>query len=287
MRKQKLSLGGVEHSTSAPTYASTYLDPLLWLTPLTSAGLNPFGGSPTTRTAIDFAFGAAQPNPYTIFDPESSVDSLVATNWNKSLGSQTQTVITTDGQTKVLTGEQAAVYSALSAWASVANIDLHLSTSLSTADFKFLVTNDTGMQNFWSGEKGVLGFTELPYNYGPNYGVDDPHYSPGFSVYNQGGFGWTAGGLQPSGYGYVTVLHEIGHLFGLDHPWNEGGYYINPDLSRGAPEPFFPGATGASQTGDYGLNQGVFTTMTYNDGWKGQPSKSADWATKKDPEPLT
>src|SRR4051794_1341753 len=150
MHKQTLSLGDVEHSTSAPTYASTYLGPLLWLTPLTSAGLNPFGGSPTTRTTIDFAFGAAQPNPYTIFDPESSVDSLVATNWNKSLGSQTQTVMTTDGQTKVLTGEQAAVYSALSAWASVANIDLHLSNSLPTADFKFLVTNDTGMQNFWS-----------------------------------------------------------------------------------------------------------------------------------------
>ena len=40
--------------------------------------------------------------------------------------------------------------------------------------------------------------------------------------------------------------------------------------------PGFPGATSA-KSGVNGLNQGVFTTMTYNDGWSGQPSKSIDW----------
>ena len=120
-------------------------------------------------------------------------------------------------------------------------------------------------------------------NYGPNYGVDDPHYSAGYAVFNQDGYGWTSTGLMPGGYGYVTILHEIGHLFGLDHPWDEGGFYVNADDLLGAPEPFFPGATATYKTGVNGLNQGVFTTMTYNDGWSGQPSKSADWGYQMGP----
>jgi serralysin len=88
---------------------------------------------------------------------------------------------------------------------------------------------------------------------------------------------------MPGGYGYITILHEIGHLFGLDHPWDEGGFYVNEDHSLGAPEPFFPGATATYKTGVNGLNQGVFTTMTYNDGWSSQPSKSADWGYQMGP----
>ena len=100
------------------------------------------------------------------------------------------------------------------------------------------------MQRFWSGERGVLGFSELPNNYGPNYGIDDPSYSPGYAVFNQEGYGWTANGLKPGGYGYVTVLHEIGHLFGLDHPWDEGGFYWEGGVKHA--EPGFPGATARS-----------------------------------------
>src|SRR5215212_8949762 len=122
---------------------------------------------------------------------------------------------------------------------------------------------------------------------GPNYDIITDKYSPGFSVFNQGGYGWTDTALNPGGYGYVTILHEIGHLFGLDHPWDEGGFYVER-LDDGSyvhtgPEPFFPGATGTYKTGDNGLNQGIYTTMTYNDGWKGQPSKSIDWGYQKGP----
>ncbi len=41
----------------------------------------------------------------------------------------------------------------------------------------------------------------------------------------------------------------MGHLFGLDHPFDEGGHYLD-----GRPEPFFPGATTANRAGTDGLN---------------------------------
>ncbi len=269
MKARSLS---ASEEASSESLGNAYLDALLWLTPV-----NPFGGA--NATTISFSFGSA--GDYTLYDPESTVDFLRGTNWNALVGPKTAVSLPNGDVISfpngVTTGEQAATYVALITWANVANFTLHYTSQLNNADFKFLVTDEIGMRNFWSGEKGVLGFAELPNNYGPNYGIDDPNYSSGYAVFNQNGYGWTTKGLAPGGYGFVTILHEIGHLFGLDHPWNEGGYYINEDGSRGAPEPFFPGATTSNKTGENALNQGIFTTMSYNDGWNKQPSKSTDW----------
>jgi hypothetical protein len=43
------------------------------------------------------------------------------------------------------------------------------------------------------------------------------------------------------------------------------------------PEPYIPGANAWNNTGDYGLNQGPYTTMGYTDGWSGQPAKGPDY----------
>jgi hypothetical protein len=56
-------------------------------------------------------------------------------------------------------------------------------------------------------------------------------------------------GVQQGGYGWMTVLHEIGHTLGLKHPgnYNAGG--------GGTPGPYLPAATDARQ----------YTIMSYKD----------------------
>ena len=52
---------------------------------------------------------------------------------------------------------------------------------------------------------------------------------------------------------------------GLAHPHDGGG---EADRTK------FPGVSSPSSTGTNGLNQGIWTTMTYNSGWKSQPATS-------------
>jgi serralysin len=86
----------------------------------------------------------------------------------------------------------------------------------------------------------------------------------GTGVFNVGGLGWDrdggAGTLAQGGYGFVTIIHELGHGMGLAHPFDNGGGST-----------VFPGVGSSSDTGSYGLDQGVYTTMAYNDGWKLDP----------------
>jgi serralysin len=62
------------------------------------------------------------------------------------------------------------------------------------------------------------------------------------------------------GDGLNTVLHEIGHGLGLAHPHDGGDPWTGTT---------FPGVFDAFSIGDYGLNQGVWTIMSYNSGWEG------------------
>ena len=98
------------------------------------------------------------------------------------------------------------------------------------------------------------------------------HFNPpgttnaGVGVFSQIGDGWDeslpgTGGLEQGGYGFVTMLHELGHGLGMAHPHDNGGTST-----------IWQGVTGAFDSfGVFDLNQGIYTTMSYNDGWQLQP----------------
>jgi serralysin len=68
---------------------------------------------------------------------------------------------------------------------------------------------------------------------------------------------YSSNALYKGGYDYITWMHEIGHAMGLAHPHDNGG---NSTI--------YPGVTGSDSLGYNNLNQGIFTTMSYNDGWE-------------------
>lgn len=75
-----------------------------------------------------------------------------------------------------------------------------------------------------------------------------------------------AGGfLEPGAFGYSNFIHEFGHGLGLSHPHDNGGTSF-----------VFSGVSGSGDIGDNGLNQEVFTVMSYNKGWRAGPNGSSE-----------
>jgi serralysin len=67
--------------------------------------------------------------------------------------------------------------------------------------------------------------------------------------------------LAPGSADYITFMHEFAHAMGLAHPHDAGGGSLQ-----------FPGVSQPGHVGYHGLNQGVFTTMSANDGWLTGPN---------------
>jgi len=91
----------------------------------------------------------------------------------------------------------------------------------------------------------------------------------GYGAFNPTGFGWSTAGLLPGGAGFTTLIHEFGHGLGLAHPHDNGG---GSEIMQGVLGAF-------SSYGTYFMNQGVFTVMSYNDGWPREPGTPAVTAT--------
>lgn len=142
--------------------------------------------------------------------------------------------------------EAAVIRRALESWSNVAELHFTRTTNPNAAALYESKTTLGG---------GLLGQHSLPsgaFNTGSSFQADGE-----FDTANL-----VAGGLRAGSYGYVTLVHELGHGLGLDHP--HAGLEVSPiDGSK-----LFPGVTHIF--GDYGdnnLNQGIFTVMSYNDGW--------------------
>lgn len=155
-------------------------------------------------------------------------------------------------------GASKAFVAAAEAWKAVSNIPLKASP------FYYNGSGTTSANwiekyEFLGTETSELGYHELPtagqfsFTFQINGGFNSQ--SPVFTRENN----------AIGGYSFTTFLHEIGHALGLDHPHDSA---------------LFPGVTSASSLGDFGLNQGLFTVMSYNDGYaaKGDsPSLSYGW----------
>ena len=136
-------------------------------------------------------------------------------------------------------------------------------------DVEFVETTNTADADF------VLNKVN---SFGLFLGVMNP---PGESGEGQAGFnggvgsvGWdegdgngnpTNGGLEQGGFGFVTLIHEFGHGLGLAHPHDNGGG-----------SEILPGVGNSDDTGDLDANQGVYTMMSYVDGWETHPDGPLD-----------
>ncbi len=154
--------------------------------------------------------------------------------------------------------EQETAMAALEAYAAVADLTFHVTADAREATFT-LTKSET--------RHGSLGYMNLP----------DPAYgdAQGIAWFNSLPF-WgdeNSGMLDPGSYTFSIFLHEFGHGLGLAHPFEESG------ASTVMP-PVGPGL---------GLDQGVFTVMSYNDGWPEAPEGSPDsyvWGWNLGPSPI-
>ncbi|GAB5374671.1 MAG: M10 family metallopeptidase [Acuticoccus sp.] len=100
--------------------------------------------------------------------------------------------------------------------------------------------------------------------------------------FRRDGFGWHedgGNGLKPGGRGFSTLIHEIGHALGFDHLHDDrAGSDIWADVSDLA--------AGRYSTGKAGLNQDVFSVMSYNEGWSGGPDARGGYGHSKGPMAL-
>ncbi|MFT4742071.1 MAG: serralysin [Yoonia sp.] len=106
----------------------------------------------------------------------------------------------------------------------------------------------------------VLDLNEISNEPNPYLGYFNPPgtFNEGIGVFNGDLWDRTAGGdLERGGFGYVTVVHELLHGLGMAHPHDTGG---TSNIMSGVSSNF-------GDYGDFDLNQGIFTVMTYNSGY--------------------
>lgn len=138
--------------------------------------------------------------------------------------------------------EQAQFIQAMDSLSEVIDLDFNIVSSADDADFTLVLD-----LNEFSSFNEVLG-TFIP----------PGEYNEGVGVFNGALWDRSPGGdLEQGGNGYVTMVHELLHGLGLAHPHDNGG---TSSVMKGVTDEF-------DDYGNFNLNQGVFTVMTYNSGY--------------------
>jgi serralysin len=163
-----------------------------------------------------------------------------------------------------LTHQITAIDNAVAAYNNVCNIDLsYVSPGDANVDIIFATLNNSDfVATFGISALGIHEVPEGTDNFAP-FGLGAEVC---LGVYNLSLFSADTDSFDIGGFDYVTLIHELGHGLGLAHPHDTGGYST-----------IFAGVT--SSFGDYGdnnQNQGIFTTMSYNDGWQTQYPSHTD-----------
>lgn len=150
--------------------------------------------------------------------------------------------------------EREAVFTSLEQFSSVSDIVYIEVDNRDDADFVY-----TSYQGTPGPGVSLLGSMSPP---------DEPN--EGLAQFNSGDERWNSTNLQQGGFSFVTLIHEFGHGHGLAHPHDNGGH---SGIMRGV-EPEGAGVADYT-TGDFELNQGVYTMMSYEDGWQSSPYGNA------------
>jgi Ca2+-binding RTX toxin-like protein len=210
--------------------------------------------------------GVADTGTYTISLTEVAVEDLSpldALEWGYVAPSVIDVYFVPGGVDVVEGGSFGSSYTA-SAWTQ-SEIDqamLAFEQYENVANLTFNVTANAADAEFFMIESPEIP----PYGYwwvgGNSIELDGTAYNPdGAGAFNSTDPTWSTAGLEQGGFGFITLIHEIGHGLGLAHPHDGGGA---SDIMLGV----------SSEFGDFGafdLNQGIYTTMTYNDGWATAP----------------
>ena len=141
----------------------------------------------------------------------------------------------------------------LKKWTDLVGIEIKEAENERNSHLKFYITQE------------ILGF--LAFQVGP---TGDSYQGVGLYVRYKDQYSkyWTST-LEEGGFGFTTILHEMGHAVGLAHPHDQGGG-----------SSIFPGVDHSGDLGDNDLNQNVFTVMSYNDiGTDFNPNSEEDWTT--------